>query len=240
LNPEHVSVLKRNLDEVASRVEAAATRGGRRASDVRLVVVTKTVGPRIIESLFELGVRDVGESRVQAALGKAQDCPQGLSWHMIGHIQTNKARKVIGFFSMVHSLDSAKLAESLENEASARGMLLPVLVQVNVAREKTKFGATEDSAQGLLNVLERCPHLDAQGFMTMAPYADDPETVRHVFRGLRELRDRVTREPRWTGRLKHLSMGMSQDFEVAIEEGSDIVRIGTAVFTGLPAEDDVQ
>ena len=220
--------LQEQIAAVQRRIAQACQRCGRDPSTVTLVAVTKGVSADTIQDAVTLGLTDLGENRVQEARSKREtmrmrNAELGIRWHMIGHLQRNKAKDAVDLFEVIHSIDSAILAENVERAAAKRGRSMEVFVQVNVSGEATKFGCRPDDTPALGARVMQLPHLRLQGLMTIAPFANDPETVRPVFRRLRELRDAV--EPS----LK-LSMGMSQDFEVAIEEGADIVRIGTAIF----------
>jgi pyridoxal phosphate enzyme (YggS family) len=225
-----------NLARVRSRVAAAAQRAGREAESVRVVAVTKNQPLERVRRAYTLGVRDLGENRVEEALPRQQalaDLP-GLRWHMIGHVQSRKARQVPGAFVLVHSVDRWKIAQAFDRHAAAAGLRLPVLLECNVSGEATKEGwAFSDPGRWdemLTSIEEVCalPRLEVLGLMTMAPWTDRPETVRPVFARLRELRDFLA--ARLPGPWSELSMGMTDDFEVAIEEGATIVRIGRAIF----------
>jgi pyridoxal phosphate enzyme (YggS family) len=215
---------------VRGRIAAAAARAGRRADAVTLVAVTKGYPLERSREAVAAGLLDLGESRVQEALAKQEawaDAP--VRWHLIGHLQRNKAKLAVGRFALIHSLDSVRLADALEAAAAAAGVVQEVLVEVNVAREPQKSGAPPEDAAGLVAHAARLPHLRLRGLMTMAPY-DAPLDVQHqVFGALRELRDRLSRDPR-LATLDQLSMGMSGDFEAAVEEGATMVRLGTILF----------
>jgi hypothetical protein len=214
----------RNVDAIRKRIARAAKKAGRSPSEVTLVAVTKTVDAAAIQEAFAAGLRHFGESRIQEAKEKIP----GLScldphptWHMVGHLQTNKAKTATELFDVIHSIDSLKVAEAISQHATCD---LSVLVQVNVAGEASKYGFALQDTIAALEHMARLPHLRIKGLMTIAPYADDTEEVRPVFRRLRLMRDSLG--------LEHLSMGMSHDFEVAIEEGATLVRIGRAIFGG--------
>jgi hypothetical protein len=209
---------------------AAARKAGRAPESVRLLAVTKTVGPAEVRALHELGVGDFGESRVQEALRKMEALRDlRARWHMIGRVQRNKAAKVAGAFALVHSLDSLRLAGALDAAAARSGAVVSALIEVNVSGEETKGGFAPGELEPALGELARLKNLRLDGLMTMAPVVDDPEKARPLFAQLRALRDRLARAVPGV-ELRLLSMGMTQDFEVAIEEGADIVRIGTALF----------
>ena len=227
-------VLSRNLANVRGRIAEACGRVGRDPAEVILVVVTKTVSLEIIEALAELQVRDVGENRVQALLERALGLRHlGLRWHMIGHLQRNKVRKALPLTYLIHSVDSLRLAETVNRVAGEEDGPSEVLLQVNVSGEEKKFGLEPAGALDLVRRADRLPNLRIIGLMTMAPFVSDPETVRPVFVRLRELAEQLRREAPPAVRMRHLSMGMTQDYAQAVEEGATIVRIGTAVFKGL-------
>jgi PLP dependent protein len=219
--------LAANLAYVRSNIAEAAQRSGRSPGEITLVAVSKTVSVELVKIAYNLGVTDFGENRVQEALPKiAEFHPQGMRWHMIGHLQSNKAGKVAGAFDSVQSVDSLHLAQALNRYARKR---LPVLLQVNVSGEESKEGMPLDDAPLLARQIAALPDIEVQGLMTIAPLVENPEEVRPVFRRLRNLREQLQDElPQCSW--QHLSMGMSDDYRVAIEEGATIVRIGRAIF----------
>ncbi len=229
--------LKQRIAAVQERIAAAARRAGRAAHEVTLVAVTKTQAPEVVAAAYAAGLRAFGENRVEEAIPKVRQvaallgeaAAAELRWHMIGHLQSRKAADVFPWAAMVHSVDSVKLAARLSRLAVAGGRLLPILLEVNVAAEPSKYGfAVAELAAGVEQIAG-LPGLQIQGLMTVAPIAADPETVRPVFATLRRLRDELAR--RFPGLdWRHLSMGMTDDFTVAIEEGATIVRIGRAIF----------
>ncbi len=224
------SVIRANLESVRRRVAAAAERSGRAPESVRLVAVTKTVGLDEIRALHDLGVRDFGESRVLEALRRIEALKGlGARWHMIGHVQTKKANKVIGAFDLIHSLDSVRLAEALEAAAANSQADLSALIEVNVSGEPAKSGFAPEELGPALEKISGMNSLLVDGLMTMAPISADPERTRPVFAQLRALRERFARAVPGI-ELRRLSMGMSQDFEVAVEEGADLIRVGSALF----------
>ena len=219
-----------NLAGVRFRIEAACRRSGRNADSVTLVAVTKSVGPEEARALSSLGVRDFGENRVQE-LARKSSALAGLPvrWHMIGHLQRNKVQDLLPHSTIVHSLESAALAEVLSRRAGERELEIDVLIEVNVAGEASKYGVAPADAGALAEKVAGFPALRLRGLMTMAPLAEDPETVRPVFAALRELAATLARDLP-PGAMSELSMGMTQDFEAAVEEGATMVRIGTALF----------
>lgn len=222
--------LARVLEEIAEASERV-----NRPGEVALVAVTKTVPPTVIQQAYEAGQRLFGENRVQEAAEKieALSALGGVDWHLIGHLQRNKAKQAARWFSTVESVDSASLARKLDGHAGEVGRRLPVLLEVNVSGEESKFGLHPDDVPQFARELRALPHLELRGLMTIAPLVSDPEEVRPVFRRLRKLRDTV-RQDVGVESCTELSMGMSGDFVVAIEEGSTMVRIGRAIFGERP------
>ena len=226
--------------QVQEKIASAAQSAGRSLDEVRLVVVTKGHPPKAIQTLYQLGVRHIGENRVEDALTKQEilrDLPD-LHWHMIGHVQSRKAKQIYSRFSLLHSLDRVKLAGRLEASLTEAGGTLPVLLQFNISSEETKSGwdaSTESDWPALLPEIEEVlqfPHLDVQGLMTMAPYSTNPEDSRPHFVRLRKLRDFLAgRFPSHTW--EQLSMGMSGDYPVAVQEGATLLRVGTAIMGAL-------
>jgi pyridoxal phosphate enzyme (YggS family) len=223
-----MSSVQKNLSEIYARIESAATRCGRKASEIRLVAVSKTHPPELIREAFEAGQRAFGESRVQDALPKLDALPPGIEWHFIGHLQTNKIRKVVGRFALFHGVDNENLAAQINRIAGELGVTANVLLEVNVSGEESKFGFAPENLPAALENLAPLPFLRIRGLMTMAPYSDNPDEARPFFAKLRELRNRLASQ---TGLpLSELSMGMSGDFEQGIAEGATIVRVGSAIF----------
>ena len=217
-----------HLEAVRARIAAACRRAGRDPGEVGIVAVTKSHPISAVQEAAANGLQDVGENRVQEALGKQERWTgTALRWHLIGHLQRNKAKQAAGRFALIHSLDSIRLADALEQAAASHGRAQDVLVQVNVAREPQKDGVDPDEAAALVRHVATLPHLLLKGFMAMAPLTDDVNVQRAAFRGLRELRDRL---PVAGSRLPELSMGMSNDFEIAVEEGATLLRLGTVLF----------
>jgi len=219
-----------NLRRVRERIEAACRRAGRSREEVTVVGVSKGFPVEAVVAAYEAGLSDVGENRVQEASAKvAAAAAQGARprWHLVGHLQRNKVKTALGLFDIIHSVDSLRLAEMISREAGA-GARAPVsvLLEVNVAGEESKFGLKPDEVASTLARVRALPNVDVQGLMTVAPLATDAEEVRPVFRRLRELSESLG--------LRHLSMGMSDDFEVAVEEGATLVRIGRAIFGPRP------
>jgi pyridoxal phosphate enzyme (YggS family) len=222
------------IERVMANVADAARAVGRSPDEVTVVAVSKTVDRATVDAAFALGLRHFGENRVQEASRKfAEPLPAGASLHMIGQLQSNKARAAVALFDLIESVDRLSLIDALEKEAERKGQLLAVLLQVNVAQEPQKAGCAPEMAAELMERLERSPWLQPRGLMTMAPPLADPEDARPVFAGLRTLRDALQRRFPAVD-LASLSMGMSDDYRVAIEEGATAVRIGRAIFGPRP------
>ena len=212
----------------------AARRAGREPAEIRLVAVTKTVSPERLQEAVAAGQSLFGENYVQEAKTKIASLGPGLTWHFIGHLQSNKARVAVELFDLIHSVDRLSLAQALEQAAGRQGKVQNILLQVNLAGEESKSGTAPANAQALLLAISQMPHLRVLGLMTMPPWFDEPERVRPYFKELRELRDRLRRLNLVEGDLPELSMGMTGDFEVAVAEGATLVRIGTAIFGRRP------
>lgn len=222
--------LAANLAQVRANIAAAARRAGRQPEEITLVAVSKTHPVELVKMAYNLGVTDFGENRVQEALSKISEFhPQGMRWHMIGHLQSNKAGKVVSSFDCVQSVDSLHLAQVLHRYAGEQNRRLPILLEVNIAGEESKSGLTSDETATVARQIATLSHLEVQGLMTVAPLVSDSEQVRPVFRALRTLRERLQQEIPTCSWL-HLSMGMTDDYSVAIEEGATIVRVGRAIF----------
>lgn len=220
--------LASNLAQIQQRITAACKRAERDPTSVTLLAVTKTHPPESVAEAARLGLTLFGENKVQEAKAKIPLCPGRLRWHMIGHLQTNKCRDAVELFEMVQSVDSLHLAEELNNRAEQFGKTLPILLEVNIVGEASKFGYPPDKLLAQLDQLNALPRLEIHGLMTIPPWSPLPERARPVFRKLREVKSEC--EQILGAPLPHLSMGMTGDFEVAIEEGSTMVRIGTALF----------
>jgi pyridoxal phosphate enzyme (YggS family) len=227
-------LIAENLLRVRERIEAAARRARRRPEDITLMAVSKTFPPGRIREAYDAGLRAFGENRVQEFAGKTEALRDlhNAEWHLIGHLQTNKAAKAVELFAAVDSVDSLRLAQKLNVAAQLAGKKLKVLIEINVGGEAAKSGIAPDSREleDLLLAARELQHLDFRGLMTVPPFTDDPQHSRPYFRKLGELRDGIAARRLPAIRMSALSMGMSHDFEVAIEEGSTCVRVGTAIF----------
>ncbi len=223
--------LKRRLSVLQSRIRAACERAGRSPHEVGLVAVTKSVAPERIRAAAALGLRDFGESRVQEALPKMAALEAGWRWHLVGHLQRNKAGRAAEVFTLIHSVDSPALAETLARQGDARGRPVAALLQVNVAAEPSQHGFPPHEVLGEARRMLRLTGLRVEGLMTIAPLSANPEQVRPIFQELRRLGEALRAD---APQARHLSMGMSDDFEVAIEEGATLIRMGRALFGERP------
>jgi pyridoxal phosphate enzyme (YggS family) len=221
-----------HLSAVREQVNQAAARAGRDPSAVRLIAVSKTHPAAAVDAAVAAGQRVFGESRVQESRDKIPACPPGLEWHFIGHLQKNKVRQALPLFSFFHSVDSTALAETISRIAGETGKSVDGLLEVNISGEESKYGFTPGQLRSEFLSLAKLPHLSIRGLMTMAPYSDNPEDARPVFRALRELRDEL--QSAHDCPLPELSMGMSGDFVPAIEEGATLVRVGSSIFGARP------
>ena len=219
-----------NVRRVRERIAAAAARAGRSGGDVELLAATKGRSVAEIEEAVSAGVRAIGENRVQEAAAKFPALRGRVSMHMIGHLQRNKVRNALGIFDLIHSVISVRLAEEIEREAARAGGAARVLIEVNVSGEDQKFGVAPDGLPALLDAAAGLAHIRVEGLMAMAPFSEDAEASRPFFRRLRRLAAEAARKERPRVEMRRLSMGMTQDFETAVEEGATIVRVGAAIF----------
>jgi hypothetical protein len=223
--------LKQRLEQIKQRIRQAAESCNRDADSVRLVAVSKTIAADIVKEAIEAGVTTLGENYVQEARDKFKALAQyPVSWHFIGHLQSNKAKYAVRLFDLIHSVDSLKLARELDKQAGKLDKIQPILVQINISAEDTKSGISIDEAPRLIAEISRLKNLAVKGLMTMPPYFYQPQKVQPFFAALRNLRDQIREQSPPNVSLDELSMGMTGDFEVAIKEGATLVRIGTAIF----------
>ena len=223
-------MIRTNIEAVEERICSACKRAGRDRSEVRLICVTKTKPVEMLQEAYEAGQRDFGENKVQEICRKKPDLPSDIRWHMIGHLQRNKVRQLIGQTAMIHSVDSLRLAETISAEAVKAGIRIPVLIEVNMAGEESKFGLAKEDVEELVRAAAALEGIQISGLMTIAPYTEDPETNRPYFAGLRELAVDIGQKCIDNVSMSVLSMGMTGDFEVAIEEGATHIRVGTGIF----------
>ena len=223
-------MLKENLAEVQSRVEQACKRAGRDVAEVTLIAVSKTKPVTDLQEIYNAGVRDFGENKVQEMCDKMEKMPKDINWHMISHLQRNKVKYIVGNVALIHSVDSYRLAEEINIQAKKKGLVVPILVEVNIADETTKFGVSKEDAMELVRQIASLDALSIKGLMTIAPYVVDPEENRAYFRKIKELSVDIDNQNIDNVSMDILSMGMTGDFEVAIEEGATMVRVGTGIF----------
>ena len=222
--------IRANLARINEQIKASAEACGRSADYVLLVAVSKTRTPEEINIAIDAGVTDIGENKVQEIMDK-YDAVKPVKWHMIGHLQTNKVKYIIDKVSMIHSVDSYKLAVEIDKRAKSHGITMDILLQVNSAQEESKFGITTDETEKLIkDILENCENIRIRGLMCIAPFAEDPEEIKVYFEEVRKQYDQFGKIEHERLDFKYLSMGMSHDFPVAIEAGSNLVRVGSAIF----------
>jgi len=223
-------LIRENLDSIEVRIKRACERSGRDRSSVHLIAVTKTKPLEMLREAYDAGQRDFGENKVQEICRKKPELPDDLRWHMIGHLQRNKVRQLIGQTVLIHSVDSYRLAETISAEAVKAGIVMPVLIEVNAAKEDSKYGVMPEDTEDLVRAASALPGIHVEGLMTIAPYTDDPETNRPYFVLLRQLSVDIDHKCIDNVSMGKLSMGMTGDFEVAIEEGATHIRVGTGIF----------
>ncbi len=223
-----MSLIAANLEKVQKRIAAAAARSGRPEEEIQLVAVTKTQSVQTVLEGIEAGVKIIGENRVQEALTKHSQIGERVKWHLIGHLQKNKVKKALAIFEMIHSVDSLELVQEIDKQAAKLGKVIDILLQVNVSGELSKFGLAPEQTYRLAEQVSNLPNVNLCGLMTIPPLSSNPENSRPYFRVLAKLKQELTRQG--LEGLKYLSMGMSNDFEVAIEEGANFVRVGSAIF----------
>lgn len=224
---EHI---KQNIAEIEQRIEEAAKKSGRKREDILLLAVSKTIDVPHIKQAVDCGLKELGENRVQEILEKYEPMGENVSWHLIGHLQTNKVKYIIDKVKMIHSVDSMKLAEEISRRAKQANVIMDILVEVNMAGEESKFGVSPEETLSLVQNIALLDNICIKGLMTVAPFVDNPEENRDCFRRMKQLLVDINKEKIDNVHMNVLSMGMSNDFEVAIEEGATIVRVGTSIF----------
>ncbi|MGO1369527.1 YggS family pyridoxal phosphate-dependent enzyme [Senegalia sp. (in: firmicutes)] len=223
--------IESNIQEIEEKIKKACERSNRNREEVKLIAVTKTKPVEVIEEAIDLGLYDIGENRVQEIIEKYDDLnTDDLNWHMIGHLQTNKVKYIIDKVHLIHSLDRLSLAKELNKRARKTDRVIDVLIQVNIAKEESKFGLNKDEIWGFIENIEKYPFIAVKGLMVMAPFDEEAENIRYVFKGAKDLFEEIKKKDIDYIEMKHLSMGMTNDFEVAIEEGSNLIRVGTGIF----------
>lgn len=223
-------MLSDNLAKVKERVAAAALKANRDVNDITLIAVSKTKPVEMVQEIYDLGIREFGENKVQEIVMKAEVMPDDINWHMIGHLQRNKVKQVIQKACMIHSVDSIRLAEEISKQATNMNITVPILLEVNVAREESKFGFTTDDIYDAFEYIANLPGIFIRGLMTSAPFVDNPEDNRVYFKELRQLCVDLKAKNKDNTCMDILSMGMTNDYEIAIEEGATHIRVGTAIF----------
>ena len=222
--------IQSNIEYIQELKGKAAVKSGRKPEDVLLVAVTKLHSPEEMNEAIDAGITDIGENKVQEILDK-YDRVKPVRWHLIGHLQTNKVKYIIDKVSMIHSVDSMKLAKEIDKRAAQHGLIMDILVQVNSAEEESKFGiTTAETDQLIADIAQQCPNIRIKGLMCIAPFEDDPEDVREYFAEVKQIYDKYVNAKNERVDFEYLSMGMTHDFAVAIEEGSNLIRVGTAIF----------
>lgn len=225
-------MIQENLIQVRSNIEKACERSGRSSDEIQLIAVSKTKPVELLLEAYEAGVRDFGENKVQELTDKYDQLPKDIRWHMIGHLQRNKVKYLVGRVHLIHSVDSLRLAQEIQKEAQKRQTEVNILVEVNVAEEESKFGSTMEDTLQLVREIALLPSVHIQGLMTVAPYVDNPEENRRIFANLRQLAVDIMRKNIDNVNMDVLSMGMTGDYQVAVEEGATCVRVGTGIFGG--------
>lgn len=225
-----MKMLKENLQKVEENIEAACKRAGRDRSEVTLIAVSKTKPVDMLQEVYDTGIREFGENKVQEMMDKYEVLPKDIHWHMIGHLQRNKVKYLMGKAALIHSVDSLRLAEEISAQSVKHDVITDILIEVNIAGEESKFGTSKEEAMALVEAAAKLPNIHICGLMTIAPYVDDPEDNRKYFRGIRELSVDIKEKNIDNVDMRILSMGMSGDYEIAIEEGATMVRVGTGIF----------
>lgn len=223
-------MLKDNLKNVEERVQAACDRAGRKREEVTLIAVSKTKPIEMLQEIYDENVRDFGENKVQELCGKIEKMPKDIQWHMIGHLQRNKVKYIAGQVALIHSVDSYRLAEEINIQAKKKNIVVPILVEVNIAHEDSKFGISEEDAVQLVEEIAELENVRIKGLMTIAPYVENAEDNRLYFRKIKDLSVDIAAKNIDNVSMEILSMGMTGDYEVAIEEGATMVRVGTGIF----------
>lgn len=225
-----MSVIENNMDFIKNNIEEACSKVNRNPEEINLIAVTKTIDTEKINTALRMGIRNIGENKVQEIVEKYDKIEYNPSWHLIGHLQTNKVKYIIDKVDMIHSVDSIKLAKEIDKRAKKANKVMDVLIQVNIADEDTKFGIAEDEINNFIEEISELENVRVEGLMAMVPYVNDPEEVRDCFKKMKEVFDGLKRSSFKNINMNYLSMGMTNDYMVAIEEGANMVRIGTGIF----------
>lgn len=224
------TMLCENFKKVEDNVDAACRKAGRSRDEVTLIAVSKTKPVEMLSTIYNQGIRDFGENKVQEMCDKMEQLPSDIRWHMIGHLQTNKVKYIVGHTTLIHSVDSLHLAKEIEKQAEKKDVTVDILVEVNIAEEESKFGIHKEETYELVRQIAALPHVHICGLMTIAPYVENPEDNRMYFRGIRQLSVDIAEQNIDNVDMDVLSMGMTGDYMVAIEEGATMVRVGTGIF----------
>lgn len=223
-------MLRHNLNQVEENIQSACLKSGRNRDEVTLIAVSKTKPVSMLQEVYDCQIRNFGENKVQELCEKEEVLPNDIKWHMIGHLQTNKVKYLMGKTTLIHSVDSLKLAQEIEKQAAKHNLVVDILVEVNIAEEATKFGIKKEETISLVKEIAALSHVKIKGLMTIAPFVDDPEDNRQYFRQIKELSVDINMENIDNVDMNVLSMGMTGDYMVAIEEGATLVRVGTGIF----------
>ena len=223
-------MITENLEQVRKNIEEACRAVNRDPGEVTLISVSKTKPVSMLQEAYDAGSRDFGENKVQEIMDKYPQLPSDIRWHMIGHLQRNKVKYIVDKVALIHSVDSLRLAETIENEAAKHNVTVPILIEVNVAQEESKFGLKTEEVLSLVESVAALPHINIKGLMTIAPYVEDPEENRGIFRQLKKLSVDITAKNINNVNMSVLSMGMTGDYQVAVQEGATMVRVGTGIF----------
>jgi len=224
------TMLKENLQQVEENIEKACERGGRDRADVTLIAVSKTKPVEMLQTIYDCGIRDFGENKVQEMCDKMEVLPGDIKWHMIGHLQTNKVKYIVGKTELIHSVDSVHLAAEIQKQAVKKDVIVPILIEVNIAEEESKFGIHKEDTIAMVRQIAEMDHLRIKGLMTIAPFVENAEDNRPYFREIKQLSVDIKNQNIDNVSMDVLSMGMTGDYEVAIEEGATLVRVGTGIF----------
>ena len=223
-------MLKENLQQVEENIKKACKKSGRDRADVTLIAVSKTKPVEMLQTVYDCGVRDFGENKVQEMCDKMEVLPGDIKWHMIGHLQTNKVKYIVGRTELIHSVDSVHLAEEIQKQAVKKDVIVPILIEVNIAEEESKFGIHKEDTIAMVRQIAEMDHLRIKGLMTIAPFVENAEDNRLYFREIKQLSVDIKNQNIDNVSMDVLSMGMTGDYEVAIEEGATLVRVGTGIF----------
>ena len=223
-------MITENLEQVRKNIEEACRAVNRDPGEVTLISVSKTKPVSMLQEAYDAGSRDFGENKVQEIMDKYPQLPSDIRWHMIGHLQRNKVKYIVDKVALIHSVDSLRLAETIENEAAKHNVTVPILIEVNVAQEESKFGLKTEEVLSLVESVAVLPHINIKGLMTIAPYVEDPEENREIFRELKKLSVDIAAKNINNVNMSVLSMGMTGDYQVAVQEGATMVRVGTGIF----------